>query len=1088
MDHQVAVSVLFTDLVGSTALATRLGAADAERLRVAHFGLLGTAVQEHGGREVKNLGDGIMAVFPGTANAVEAAITMQQAVHRHNAADPDLPLDVRIGVATGDCVEQDGDYFGEPVVQAARLCAAADGGQILTTAVVGLLVPRGQFDFEDVGDLELKGLPEPTPGLAVRWAPAEAAQADDVPLQDRLVHGRPTNFVGREQERTLLRDAFKAARSSERQVVLVTGEAGLGKTSLVSGFAQEAAYAGATVLYGRCDEELAIPYRPWVEVVDHVATHAHDEVAGLDAATRRELARLVPSLHDPGDLAGQADADSPGEQYLLFRAVTTLLSSLAADAPLVVVLDDLHWADRPTLQLLRHAVAALPSVPLMLVATYRDTDLGADDALTDASTHLHREQGVHRLSLDGLSDLEVVSLLEATAGHELEGDGVSLAHALRTETAGNPFFVVEMLRHLTDSGVLQQRPDGRWIATVDVASVELPQSVRDLVRQRVGRLSDDALPTLRVAAVVGRDFDVGLVAQVLGEAEDDVLDVLERAMDAGLVAEVPGEADHFTFTHALVQHSLYQELTASRRARTHRRVAEAIEATVGDEPGDRVGELANHWLAAVRPVELDRVIEYSTQAARRALDSSAPDEAVRWYREALEVVEKGSPHRARLLQGLGEAERQAGHPTYRERLLEAADLAMQQGDDDVLIASALANHRGFHSASGEFDGDRADVLRAALDRAPDGDDGTRARLLATLAGEMTYGDDPVRFDMGDEALDLAARTDDAVARFDVIHRLGSYASVPDRLDSRRERARDALAITEALDDPFRRFFALEMGVDTAVAIGDMATARKLDAERMAIASALGQPILRWIATNGQALLDVEEGNVDVGEQKAGQALQLGMETGQPDAMVYYGALLIEIRLHQGRGPELIPIVQDRVDQSVGLPVFRAVLAMLYELDGRRDEAERVFTALKAEGLPFPLDVVWLTGNVLAGEVAAMLGDREVAATLYTRLAPYPRHVAQTRTNCQGVVAHYLGLLAACLGRTEDAIEHFATAQDANVGLRAPFHTARTDVALAEMLRDRQPERARQLAAGAKDLAQRHGMPTVEADADAVLSA
>jgi len=310
---------------------------------------------------------------------------------------------------------------------------------------------------------------------------------------------------------------------------------------------------------------------------------------------------------------------------LAFGAVVSALGAAANDAPVVLVLDDLHAADKGTLLLLRHVVDAADPGRVLILATYRHSDLAADHPLADTLAALRRDPGVERVALDGLGDLDLVAMLEATAGYELDQRAVELAHAVRRETAGNPFFVGEILRHLVETGEVFVK-EGRWEARADLTEIGLPDSIREVVGRRIARLGADVEQTLAIAAVVGRDFDLGLLAAALERSEDDVLEVLERAENAALVCSLrPGS---FSFAHALIAHTLESGLTATRRARGDGRVAEAIEAL--EDAGARTVELARHWAAATAPANVAKAIEYAREAGRQALRALAPDEAVRW--------------------------------------------------------------------------------------------------------------------------------------------------------------------------------------------------------------------------------------------------------------------------------------------------------------------------------------------------------------------------------------------------------------------------------------------------------------------------
>ena len=584
------VTLMFTDLVGSTELLSRLGEEDAELLRRDHFALLRDALVTHNGREVKNVGDGLMIAFESVSGALACAVTMQQSIERRNRAAV-VPLAVRIGISHGDCDVEDGDYFGVPVVEAARLCARAGGDEILITDVVRWIAgSRGRFAFEPLGALELKGLDGAVVVHKVAWDPLPAgAGSVDVPLPGAIAARANAVFVGRVSERAVLADSLKqAVAARRRRIVLLEGEAGIGKTTLVSSFARDAHADGAIVLYGRCDEDLSVPYQPWAEALDHLTRHLPESIVRAHVDARgADLSALVPALAARHDLPPRRSTDPETERHLLFGAVVDLLERATTEQPLVLVLDDLHWVDRPSLQLLRHVIAAPSEMQLLLLATFRGTDVGAGHPLADARAALHREEGVERVALRGLDDLELLALMEASAGHSMDASEMALRDELLAETDGNPFFAIEILRHLVETGAITES-GGHWVAQVDPRTHGLPVSVREVIGRRVERLGVDATPALAAAAVVGREFELALVAGATDLAEAVLLDVIDSAVAAHIISEVPGAPDRFVFVHALIQHTLYDDLSAARRRRLHRRVAEALEAMPGD-PDDRVG-------------------------------------------------------------------------------------------------------------------------------------------------------------------------------------------------------------------------------------------------------------------------------------------------------------------------------------------------------------------------------------------------------------------------------------------------------------------------------------------------------------------
>ena len=385
---------------------------------------------------------------------------------------------------------------------------------------------------------------------------------------------------------------------------------------------------------------------------------------GLPPAQRTALLRLVPDIGADGNRVTDPDM----ERLLLLEGVTSYLAAASVQSPVIVVLDDFHWADTASLQLLRHAAASTVEMDVSLVVTYRDTELQQGDPLTSLLSDFHREANVTRLQLRGLEDIEVVELLAAAAGHDLDDRGVGLAHALRRETDGNPFFTGEMLRHLGESGAIVMGEDGRWSVSGDLDDLGLPSSVRDVVGRRVERLGAETRRVLRLAAVIGPDFDPSLLAEVSEVGEEPLLDLLDAAVAAAVLVE-SGTSAGYRFAHALIQHSLYDELRGPRRQRAHQRVAEAIETRPILSDPATLAELARHWVAATQLSDLDKALMYVRQAGDAARDASAPEDAIRWYQQALDLLDRqGAPDKqtqAEVLTDLGSAQRRPESPNIR---------------------------------------------------------------------------------------------------------------------------------------------------------------------------------------------------------------------------------------------------------------------------------------------------------------------------------------------------------------------------------------------------------------------------------------
>ncbi|MGH8975082.1 MAG: ATP-binding protein, partial [Acidimicrobiia bacterium] len=826
-------TVLFTDLVSSTERWSRLGEAAAETVRRTHDRLLAEAVSLHQGQVVKGLGDGIMATFVGAADAVDAAVAIQRAFERHNrSAEPDSRFDARIGISSGDVSFEAGDCFGAPVVEAARLCQGANGGQILVSQVVRLLVGgQAGYRFAGVGSLQLKGLPVPVEASEVDWATDEGLS---IPLPAVIQRAAAFRFVGRRNELERLAGAWKQAAAGGRMLFLVAGEAGIGKTRLMAEMAQAVHPEGAVVLYGRCEEEMGLPYQPFAEALGrYVAACPAPDLRDQLGPLGGEVTRLVPTLvtRVPGidePLRGEPET----ERYRLLEAVRDFLSGISRSAPVLLLLDDLHWAGKPTLLLLRHLLRAGETNRILIVAAYRDSDVSRDSALAQTLADIRRDSDVERLSLQGLDEGETTAFIEAAAGHVLEPDDLAFAHAVYSETDGNPFFVGELLRHLAETGaVIREEP--RWRISLPLEELGIPEGVREIVNRRLARLAPSAHEVLHLAAVIGREFDVGLLAAAGEVTRDVVLDSLEAAEEARLVAATSGRVQYYAFAHALVRSALYEDIPSTRRLRLHRRVGEALEAR--PDADAHLPELARHFGQAAGLGEVVRAVDYARRAGDRAGAGLAFEEALGYYRHALNLLDTSEAEteadgtlRCDLLISLGEAQRRAGDGEYRATLLGAARLAELRHDGDRLARAALANHRAFFSLLNVVDEERVQVAEAALEALGREDSTTRARLLVTLASELVFATDPERrLQLATAGLDMARRLGDLPTLADTLVR--GYIPIFTSLDVAALWAHTAELgrVAEQLGDPALAFWGKTWGFMTAVVAGDLDAARSL---------------------------------------------------------------------------------------------------------------------------------------------------------------------------------------------------------------------------------------------------------------------
>ena len=1092
------VAILFTDIVGSTALSQRLSAEGADDVRRAHFAVLRQAIANTGGVEVKNLGDGVMVVFTSASAALACGVAMQQAVEQHDRRGLDR-VGLRVGLSGGEVVHEEEDYFGDPVIEEARLCAKCESGQILAADVVRLMAGRrSRVEYRPVGELALKGLSDPVATVELLWEPLAGSAVGTVPLPGRVTVRPSAGVVGRDTELSLIADAAKRIYGSDgREVLLVSGEAGLGKTTLVAEAARSAYDAGACVLFGHCEEDLATPYQLFAEALGHYVAHTEEEqLRELVEAHGSEWMRLVPALASRiPDLPPSKATDSDSERYLLFAAAVGLLGSISQQQPVVLVLDDLQWADNASLLLLRHLVAAEHPVRLLVLGTFRDSELAQSPGLRETLGLLRRHRGFTRLELEGLDENGVQSLMEAAAGHALSEEGLGLADTLFRETDGNPFFVTELLRHLSETGAIRQDSSGQWVVEHAGRRV-LPESVREVVGGRVARLGHAAAQVLVTAAVIGRDFDLELLECATRVPVDDLLDILEAAETAALVREVLDRPGRYSFRHALIQHTLHEELGPTRRARAHQHVAEALEELCAGVPGSRVGELAHHWIEATKPTTLPKAIRYSKEAGDTALRSLAPDDALHHYAKALELsVGLMDPDPVSLVDlaiGLGTAQRQTGEPSFRATLLDAARQAGHLGDVERLVAAALANDRGFYSAVGAIDAEKVEILETALEQLrPEHPD--RPLVLATLCSELTHGS-PLerRRALADEAVMIArASADDAlVAR--VLNHLYVPLQVPSLLELTTAWTTEALERSERTGDPVLKFWGAQWRAESAARWGDLTEMDRCITIHGAMAEQLDQPIFAWGHAFVRSLRAQIAGDVDLAEQCASEALQIGTDGGQPDAAIIFGAQLMIVCGQRGTMSDLAPLIEQMASETPDIPreLFTSLLAKARVEGGDLEGALPLLEEFAAAGFELPQDQVWMTGMVDFADAAIECGEPSYAAPLFERLEPWAGQLPVTGASALGPVSHYLGGLATVLGRLDEADAYFAHAAAMSEGMGAKFFGARTNLLWGRMLIGRNEDgdaaRGEALLVASRDAALTYGYAVVEQRAAAAL--
>ena len=1047
---------MFTDLVGSTEIRSSLGEDAAEELRRHHDQLLADAVASHAGTVVKGLGDGIMASFPGAAEAVLGAVAIQRSVRRWCRKSA-TNLALRIGVSAGDVTWENGDCFGNPVVEAARLCAAAEGDQILISDVVRLLAgSRSNLVLHPVGPLDLKGLAVPVAAWDVEWVDA-AGSSPLASLPPGLSSEGQFPFVARASELETALRCLKQAAGGERRAVLLAGEPGIGKTRLSAEVARRALDDGAVVLYGRCDEELGIPYQPFAEALRWTLRRLpQEELADSLGPGAADLVRLAPELSQLVPALEAPPASDPDvERARLFAAVGSWLASLSGEQPVVLVLDDLHWAGKPTLLLLRHLLRDTDPLRVLILGTYRDTDLARTHPLAELLADLRREPAVERIRVAGLDTSGVKALVEAAAGHDIDADEAALAELIHDETDGNPFFVSEVLYHLGESGAVYQTSDGRW--HVRPGELSIPEGVREVVGRRVARLSEAGASVLSTAAVIGSQFGLAVLGAVSELPVEKVESGIEEALAAGLVRAVPDRKLVYRFSHALVRSTLYDEISTLRLVRLHRQVGEAIEVVHAARLEDHVVELAHHYSEAAAMGQVDKAVEYCRRAARRALDQLALDEAVTWLSRSLELVDAagdvGPRIRCEILVELGDAMRRSGDAACREVLLDAGARADALGAADLVVAAALANNYGAsYTRYGSVDTEKVAAVERALELA--GEDVDRARLSIRLAGELTFSDEPNRAKrLVEDALELGRRCglDDVV--IDSVAAWMGLRGGPETLERRLALAAEAMERAERLGQERLRVFAAVNGYHPFVEAGDVTAGARTALEAVRAAEAVKEPALLWVAHMRHASLLLLGGRLADVEAAVTRIEEYGIASGRPEAEIARVAFLGTLRCLQGRSSELIDTVMAAFEgygPSVELHVAWYLVAA-----GRRAEAREILdrvAEIGVERLVAP-QRPWSAAAVGLAISGAGVGHTEICRAAGDMLAPYPGQFilgppSQPMLSTDEAVA---ACLYAC-GDLVGAEQRLRAAIALYVRMQSPVWMGRAELRLADVLR------------------------------------
>lgn len=845
-------------------------------------------------------------------------------------------------------------------------------------------------------------------------------------------------FVGREAALASLGDALDEARNGAGGIVLISGPAGIGKSRLVEEFVRGEAARGVAVGEGRCFQGLGTPpFWPWLQVV---RTWLDDDPGLLDRTG--PSARIVHEvLANPRYTSAGVDvnADSPTNRFLLFEASAAVLRTASADAPRLVVLEDLHWADTSSLQLLQYLADTVAGHRVLVVGTDREED--GDPETREILSNLSRGRSVSCHRLPTLSPDATESLVTALCRGMSQGRIARIA----AQSGGVPLFVEELVRDDFEASAVNEQED-----MAPLAPTRVPERLRGVIGQRLMRLRDETLEILRCAAVIGTDFDLGLLVSSLridGERIDAsaVHAALDDAVMAGFLTHA-GSRDRFRFSHSLLREAIYEELATRRRVHLHGCVGRALEARLPTAGDERLSEVAHHFYEAAIGGWIAEALHYGERAGERAMALFAYENARLQFARTLQVqdlqADPSGVERCRLLVALAEAEVSSGNVAAADEVARRAMALAREIGDAACFARAVMAYRGIWGVVGKTDFEHIRLLEEALRRLGTGDSALRVVLLGRLATELYWtGDHEHRIAIGREMLAIARRLGDAKTLVRALNS-GHWALwQPDNPEERLAIALENVDAAERNGDSVVLVGGLVWMVIDLVELGRFAEARAYVARHAEEAERLGTPHVRWQATVMRAFVALLDGRIDEAEDLSAEALKLGGNALGTNAEVFFAVQMLQSRWHCGRLSEIVDAAESLSATLPGLPAWRAALALIYAESGRVEESQREIEALARDGFAaIPRDTNYVVSHAFLAEACAILGESRHASTLFARLWPHREHlvVVGNAAACFGAVAYFLGRLAVLKGDSPAAQKFYRQALDLYARERMPL--------------------------------------------------
>ena len=871
-----------------------------------------------------------------------------------------------------------------------------------------------------------------------------------------------TPFVGRRDETAELQDGLTRTLAGRGRVLLLVGEPGIGKSRLAENLLHDASDRGALVLIGHCYEwEGAPAYWPWIQVLrDCIKELQPDQLENAFRSVAPDILRILPELRDViPDINEPPDVNPEQARFRLFDGVTNGLKQIAGSQPLVLLLEDLHWADEASLLLLQFLAKELHDVPLLVVGTYRNVEVGRRHPLSRTLADLSRERRNRRIMLHGLDEHDVREYIALANASEPDPELVGL---IFRETEGNPFFVTEVVRLLADEGRLAgSEPRDEW-------SIGIPESVRDVIGQRLDLLSEECNTMLAVAATIGRDFDLLIVGAAGDTEQDDLLELIDEATRANVIGE--GESfGHYRFSHALVRELLYDELSPSERLRLHARIGDAIERQHAANLAALYADLAHHYSLAPIGDNLNKATDYALQAAEQAMSTVAWESAISSYELALQLMaiqpQSDPLQECETLLALGEAQNRAGagRGIGAGNALEAeftfwkaVEVARRSGSAEHLARAAIGI-RGINLYSGQGGIDVLDLIEETLGMLPQHDSSLRARLIAihavgrwgqhSIAGGARPLTRSQALEEVEEAVAIARRVDDMPTLPHALHARFLILRGPDHVTALDD-ATELVAAAGQSGDPPLLLDALHSQIRSLLTTGAYTEIKQLlDTEIEPLVQQLRIPFYEWQLLIARGGVVFDTGRMDEARKLAEEADRTWPQSGSAR---FLRAAIAREELH----------IEDLADRDLQFLVERvrrlASDAMIYlwlATDQLESAAAELDHVARRDFFSSHKSMIWLREMATLSEVAVAVQSEGHARRLLELMEPYANQniVGAYSIQSHGSVDYRLGVLSGFLEQWDDAQRHFKTAASLHAGWGLRLYSAYNDYAWAEML-------------------------------------